>query len=351
MPDEEVPMSSIADALKRAQQERDRLKASPAAAEKRPEPPRNEPSLASVVLRKNAAPTAAPAASTNEDEPVLAAAVASRESITAPLPVTPVTPLTTALRQAPIEVPPVVKTEQRAAETIVEDYASKRDLNLPSAVVVYHERSGPIAEQYRKIRDGLMATHFRGAGASARRSSQTFVITSARPGEGKTTTVLNLGLSLVEVRSTRVLLIDGCLHPSGRTSLTGLLHLEREKGLAELLAAPATENIESYLKATPWHNLFILPTGARTTPGAAAGLLQSSMLRSVLRHASNHFDWVLIDAPAASRFPDAGLLGAPSDGILMTIALHRTPHTEVQTTMRRLKSMNLPLKSCILTRA
>ena len=342
-------MSSIADALKRAQQERDRLKGAPVSTEARPDAPvaRNEPSLASVVLRKNA-PTAPPANS-KESESVIASATAPQEAVAPP--VMSITPLTTALRQAPTETPPAVKSEQRTAETIVEDYNSKLELNLPAAVVVYHERSGPIAEQYRKIRDGLMTSHFRGTGASARRTSQTLVITSTRPGEGKTVTALNLGLSLVEVRSNRVLLLDGCLHPSGRPSLTQLLHLEQEKGLAELLAAPASENIEPYLKASPWHNLYILPTGARTSTAAAAQLLQSSMLRSTLRHVANHFDWVLIDSPAASNFPDAGLLGAPSDGILMTIALHRTPHTEVQSAMRRLKSMNLPLKSCILTRA
>jgi Mrp family chromosome partitioning ATPase len=268
-----------------------------------------------------------------------------------PPPIAGGTPLASALRQAPAEAPRSVRNEQRAAETIVEDYASKRDLNLPSSMVVYHDRAGPIAEEYRKIRDGLMAAHFRGAGSSARREAQTLVITSTLAGEGKTVTLLNLGLSLVEVRANRVLLIDGCLHPTRHASLTQLLHLGSEKGLAEFLAAPATENIESYLKATPWHNLHVLPSGARTTAAAAAGLLQSTMLRSLLRHAAANFDWVLIDAPAAWEYPDAGLLGGPSDGILVAVALHHTPHAQVQKMLRRLKALNLPLKSCILTRA
>lgn len=337
-------MSSIADALKRAQQERDRLKgAAPEALADAPPGPA-EPSLAAVVLRRGApsAPTSAasrPAGALAGGEPVMAPPVAAG------------TPLASALKQAPPEPSRAVRNEQRAAEAIVEDYASKRDLNLPSSMVVYHDRAGPIAEQYRTIRDGLMAAHFRGAGASSRREAQTLVITSTRAGEGKTVTVLNLGLSLVEVRANRVLLIDGCLHPSRHASLTQLLHLGSERGLAEFLAAPATEPIEPYLKAMPWHNLHVLPSGARTTPAAAAGLLQSSTLRSLLRHAAGSFDWVLIDAPAAAEFPDAGLLGGPSDGILLAVALHHTPHAQVQTTLRRLKALNLPLKSCILTRA
>jgi Mrp family chromosome partitioning ATPase len=259
--------------------------------------------------------------------------------------------LTSALRQAPLEPPPAVRNERRAAETIVEDYAAKRDLNLPASTVVYHDRAGPIAEQYRRIRDGLMSAPFRGAGGSARREAQKLVITSTRAGEGKTVTVLNLGLSLVEIRANRVLLIDGCLHPTRNPSLTQLLHLQPEKGFAELLAAPGQESFEPYLKATPWANLHILPSGARTTPAAAAQLLQAPAFRALLRHAGGNFDWVLIDAPPAAGFPDAGLLGAASDGVLMAVALHHTPRQQVQTTLRRLKSMNVPLKSCILTRA
>jgi Mrp family chromosome partitioning ATPase len=218
-------------------------------------------------------------------------------------------------------------------------------------VVVYHDRAGAIAEQYRKIREGLMAAHFRGAGAGGRREAQSLVITSTRPGEGKTVTVLNLGLSLAEVRGNRVLLIDGCLHPTRHASLTQLLHLQAEKGFAELLTAPATEGFEPYIQATPWHNLHVLPAGARTTPEAGAQLLQAPGYRALLRHAGGNFDWVLIDAPAAADHPDAGLLGAASDGVLMAVAMHHTPHAQVQATLRRLKSMNLPLKSCILTRA
>jgi Mrp family chromosome partitioning ATPase len=333
-------MSSIADALKRAQQERERLKGMPPAISgsgdaAQPAAATPEPSLASVVLRRTPAVDAPQQAST-----------AAR---------LPATPLASALRQAPLAPPPSVRNEQLAAETIVEDYASKRNLNLPAAMVVYHDRSGPIAEQYRKIRDALMAAHFHGAGAASRREAQSLVITSTRPGEGKTVSLLNLALSLVEIRANRVLLIDGNLHPVRHSSLTTLLHLQREQGLAELLAAPTNESFEPYIHATPWHNLHVLPSGALTTPEAAAGLLQSPNLRALLRHAGagggGNFDWVLIDAPAASAFPDAGLLGSVADGVLMAVALHHTPHAEVQTTLRRLKSMNLPVKSCILTKA
>jgi len=358
-------MSSIAEALKRAQQDRERLRnpsESGAEQERAPEATAYpEASLAAVVLKRKSAPAPQPVDAVPTPFTAATAATAApaapdapERTAVAPMTAPPVqTPIAAAMQQGVPQAAPVVRHEQRMAETIVEDYTSKRRLNLPASMVVYHDRAGAVAAQYRKMRDNLMAACM---GHGSRKEAQVLVLTSAKSGEGKTVTALNLGLSLVEVRANRVLLVDGCLGSNRRRpGLTDLLRLGSERGLAELLAAPAgeagLERIEHCLKATPWHNLFVLPAGARTTAAAAAALLQSQNLRGILRKVRANFDWVLIDAPAAADLPDAGLLGACSDGMLMAVALHRTPQEMVQRTIRRLRSMNLPVKSCIVTRA
>jgi Mrp family chromosome partitioning ATPase len=328
-------MSSISDALKRAQQERDRLRNQEGQAAAPDTPEAQDASLASVVLKKTQAPD------TSSGIPSLSALKANAPAIT---------PVADAIRQAPPVPPPAVKAQQQAAETIVEDYASKTRLNLPPAMVVYHERSGAIAEQYRKMRDNLMA-------GNPKRDPQMLVVTSSVAGEGKTTTVMNLGLSLVEIRANRVLLLDGCLqqHPGGgasarRKTLTELLKLSSEAGLAELLTDPV-EDLQPFIKATPWNRLYVLPAGNHITAMTATDMLKSETLRKILRQLKGMVDWVLIDAPPALTMPHAGLFGGPSDGMLLAVALHHTPQEKVQTTVRKLKSMNLPLKSCIVTRA
>ncbi|HUO10646.1 MAG TPA: CpsD/CapB family tyrosine-protein kinase [Phycisphaerae bacterium] len=318
-------MSSIADALKRAQQERERLRDTPAGPVAEAASHADEHSLASVVFRKSSPRADAPVA---DRYPAVSASI---------------TPLTEAIRQSPPTPPPAVVAQRRVAETIVEDYASKRKLNLPQSMVVYHDRSGPFAEQYRKMRDNLMLQN-------PRRETHALVVTSSIAGEGKTVSVLNLGLSLVEIRANRVLLIDGCMHESASPSLTALLKMQPEHGLAELLLTPDID-IQPFLKATPWHQLFVLPSGAKTTPHAAAGLLSSPAWRTILKNLHANFDWILIDAPSVLALPDAGLLAAASDGILLAAALHHTPRARIQTALRKLKSMNLPVKSCFLTHA
>jgi len=243
----------------------------------------------------------------------------------------------------PMTQAPPMPAQQQTTETIVEDVTAKRQLNLPTSLVVYHERAGRVAEQYRRIRDALMMEN-------DKREPQMLVITSAVAGEGKTITVLNLGLSLVEIRANRVLLIDGNMHASkGGGSLSRLLRLQKQRGLVEMLSTDegGGEQVTDFIQATPWHHLYVLPTKVQKSGGE---LLRSPKLRMGLRTLRSRFDWVLIDSPAAEVLPDAGILGECSDGIMITVAMHRTSEERVRQTLRRLRSMNLPVKSCILTR-
>ena len=150
------------------------------------------------------------------------------------------------------------------------------------------------------------------------------VLTSTCSGEGKTTTVLNLALSLAEICANRVLLVDGSLQSSSRPSLSSLLRLPSENGLAEVLAAVPTIRSSRFSRRRRGTICTSCPRGANTAPEAASALLQSPHLRTLLRRLRGSFDWILVDAPAASTLPDAGLLAAPSDGILFVLALHRT---------------------------
>ena len=360
-------MSSIHDALKRAQQERDRLRQAPApttppvtAAERESvvvpaSPPDATPLTAALVQHQTIsvveAPVAVPASATNSEcqgvgvstslTPVLSHIDTSPQ---------PPAPLTHALKQSPASLS---VASPSAAQTIVEDYASKRNLALPPALVVYHDRTGRAAEQYRRLRNSLLS--------AAATGPRLYVLTSTLPQEGTTTALLNLGLSLLELRHTRVLLLDG--HLTSPT-LSGLLKTHPAPGLADLLASDSLSP-ESLFKATPWHNLFLLPAGSFAalppTALAATALLQRPRTRTLLQHLRNMFDVLLIDAPPALACPDAGLLtaagahpaaqGPSGDGLLLAVRLHHTPRQKVLSTLRLFDSLSLPLKGTLLTHA
>lgn len=325
-------MSSIQEALKRAQQERERLRAASEAG-------RNQgqdaapPGPVAAALQQQAAESRA--ASSGQ------AAEASAKNAEKGLDESGrrgegAGPVSQALQQR--AVPAAKQAAKRAAETIVEDYGTKRKLQLPAALAVYHDRAGAAAEQYRKIRNTLLS--------DGKPGPRLWAITSSVAGEGKTTTVANLGLSLVELRAQRVLLIDADLQEAG---LSRLFHLGRAPGLEQMLRTEAPP--ESFLQATPWHNLFVLPAGGVLPAAAATELLRAPHGRTALRHLRNMFDVTIADTPAAMRCPDAGLVGASADAVLVTVHLERTRPAAVQQTLRMLESLNLPVRGTILTHA
>ena len=337
-------MSSVFDALKRAQQEREQARR---AASPPPSPP-SPPSTPPTPTSPDAPPPPPPAAPPPTSASPFAVALRSPASlpVSSPLippPSPPTTPLTQAVRQASASA--ASPTVSKVAQTIVEDYESKRRLHLPHGVAVYHDRAGMVAEQYRHLRNTLLSEAVSGSDRST--GPRLFVLTSTQRGEGKTTALINLGLSLVELRSMRVLLIDGVLAGG---MLTAHFKMQSEPGLADLLQAPEPPKVETLIKPTPWMNLFVLPAGRVCVSKTATELLQRPALRPALRHLRNMFDVALIDAPAAAACPDAGILGAASDGVLFVVALHHVPTPQVQRTLRLLESLNLPLKGAILTR-
>lgn len=323
-------MSNIREALKRAQEERERSRGETVAPARNP----SEGSLASLMERPRAAArTEAPTAPEESSAPTAVAPV-----VTAPAePAIASNPLTQAVSQAREQLSPAQHAITKRAEAICEDYESKRKLNLPPAMVVYYDRSGAAAEQYRQIRTTLLAEHH---------GPQMFTITSSRHGEGKTTSLLNLGLSAVELRSLRVLLIDGDLQ---KGSLTSMLKASEHRGLAEL--AQSDDPVESFVQPTPWCQLFLLPAGGLQSPSMATETLKAPSIRTALRRLRGMYDLVLIDSPAAGKSPDAGLLGACGDGVLMVVSLKDTKRSEAERSLRMLTSLNIPLRGTILTKA
>ena len=90
-------------------------------------------------------------------------------------------------------------------------------------VVSWHDPAGQLSEKYRSTRTRLL---------TAGTSSRMFAVTSAVPGEGKTVTVANLGFALAELRHIRVAMIDADFRGRGLSKLFGV---RNEPGLAELV--------------------------------------------------------------------------------------------------------------------
>gem|GEM_PF-6674067 len=153
------------------------------------------------------------------------------------------------------------------------------------------------------------------------REIRCLAFTSAAPGEGKTTVVTNLGMSLAAT-GRRVLLIDGDLR---RPRVHKLLQVQPGPGLADLLrrepgSQPAP--LSRYVFLTSFQNLYVLPPG--TAGNDAPELLASRNLPQLMRELSKSFDFVLIDTPPLLACADARSYGRAAEGVVLVVRASET---------------------------
>jgi protein-tyrosine kinase len=101
---------------------------------------------------------------------------------------------------------------------------------ISESLVAYHERNSLITEQYRALRTRLLSQN-------PLYEHRILAITSAVPKEGKSVTTLNLGCILAEIRHLRVLVVDGDFR---RSSLARMLNQSSGPGLADVLNGKAS---------------------------------------------------------------------------------------------------------------
>jgi len=181
--------------------------------------------------------------------------------------------------------------------------------------VVARESVSSVAEAYRHIRTSLFYSTPIDEGRSIGRG-RVLVVTSAKPGEGKTTTCTNLA-TVIAQNGKKVLLVDADLH---RPMVRKIFNLKSKTGLTDILTgaikeqdavqAPTVDGVEI-------KNLHVICSGTKT-PNPAE-LVGSDAMRKFLIHAIEAYDWILLDTPPTLFVSDASVLGAQSDGVILVV--------------------------------
>lgn len=172
-----------------------------------------------------------------------------------------------------------------------------------SARIIPHAADPQVVEYYRRLRTKILQH-------CEAKPFKTLVVTSPGPQEGKTVTVMNLGLSLAMIPDFKVLVIDGDLR---RGSLGKWLGADDQPGLSDLIGGSATLE-EVVLKGDEIAVSFMVRGKAQIPAGE---LLHSPDLASHIRRAAEHFDMVLIDSPPVNIISDVHLLASGADALLL----------------------------------
>ena len=178
------------------------------------------------------------------------------------------------------------------------------------ARVTYTSPLCPIAEAYRFLRtDLLLCTESTGA--------KTIMVATAKPGQGGTITVANLGISLA-MDGKRVVLVDADMR---RSSLHRIFKIPNDFGLSSVLSNE--KDLEDVIFSTEVENLLLIPGGPE--PSNPSELLGSDRMRTLAAKLAEYADFVLFDTPSAIAFTDAIVLSRVVDGVILVVRAHQVP--------------------------
>jgi len=157
-------------------------------------------------------------------------------------------------------------------------------------------------------------------------------VTSARPGEGKTTIAMSVAISAA-FAGQKVVLVDADLR---RPEVSGLLKLEQERGLVDLLIGGAT--VENVLKFHKDLKLMIISAGSKSlTPSDVLG---SERMKTLIARLRETFDYVVLDTPPIGPVADALIVANIADTTIFVVQWAATPRELVETSIKQLSTRN-----------
>ncbi len=221
-----------------------------------------------------------------------------------------------------------------------------RKFKLPVLGVIIHHPSdtdspiamtsprSPVTEAYRTLRTNLGYT-------SVDRRLSTIMITSAEPGEGKSTITSNLGVVMAQ-NGKRVITLDCDLrHPC----LHSYFGLSNRQGMSTLLSQNA-EAITDICNPTKEKGLYIITTGP--IPPNPAELMGSQKLQSILKWMKETTDVILIDTPPVLAVSDAVILAPSLDGVVLVVRPGKTRIGALKQAIEQLQLVNARILGVVL---
>lgn len=183
--------------------------------------------------------------------------------------------------------------------------------------------SSSVAEAVRAIRTVL---ELNPSGELPRR----LMVTSAVSGEGKTSTLVRLGIAFANL-DRRVLLIDADLR---RPRLHSIFGVSRDLGLTTALTGGS---LDACIEATSIPNLHVMPAGrSAERPNE---LLASMRLQATLADLDRRYDLILLDSPPAGLLSDAQILSRHADGVVVIVREQTASRTLIRSAITGLQQV------------
>ncbi|WNB92454.1 CpsD/CapB family tyrosine-protein kinase [Bacillus sp. NEB1478] len=190
------------------------------------------------------------------------------------------------------------------------------------SLLSYSNPYSNIAEQYRSTRTNLFFL-------TKKSEKKILLVTSPKKGAGKTTTLVNLAISMVK-GNEKVLIIDANFR---NPSIHTILKLQNRKGLIDVVKG--VHSFENAVHKTYIEGLDVLTSGDTRT--SALEELGTKNMSNLLENISSIYDTILIDAPSVLEAAEARFLASKSDGVILITNKYVTKIEEIAKTQKALE--------------
>jgi capsular exopolysaccharide synthesis family protein len=213
--------------------------------------------------------------------------------------------------------------------------ASGRMRGLSPTLLISKNASSAVKDAYAVLRTNLIFS-------SAEEAGRALVVTSAGPGEGKTTTLANLALALA-YNGAKVLAVDCDLR---RPKLHQYFGLDKTPGLSDLIVGKSTAS--KAIQSTRVDRLQVLSCGY--VPPNPAELLGHPVMKKVLEAVRTQYEWVLLDSPPIIGMADAAVLSPLVDGVVLLVAAETPSKPAVQRAIDQVQSVGGKVLGVVLNK-
>ena len=215
--------------------------------------------------------------------------------------------------------------------------SGKGDASKEGGPTTGRDSQTPAAEAYRSLRTNLNYL-------TPPKAPRVIVVTSALPGDGKTTTAVNLAVTLAH-QGQRVILIDA---ETRRGTVHDVFGIPPAPGFFDLMYGQASpgECIRRVAMESGG-TIDVLPLGSAPSVNPA-DLLVAQRLQPLFERLRQQYDYVLLDTPPLNLFTDGALIGAQADALLLVARADRTEREELRFAVAQLRNVQVNLAGAVL---
>ena len=203
-------------------------------------------------------------------------------------------------------------------------------------LIAYSQPRDPLSEAYRVLRTNLGFAAIDG-------ELNSILVTSASPGEGKSTTTANLGVVMAQA-GKRVIIVDSDLRRPTQHQIFGVTN---SHGLTTALLDQVTP-MAAHLQETKVKGLRLMSSGP--IPPNPAEILSSQRMGQLIHELGLEADILLFDTPPALSVTDAAVLGPQVDGSLFVVHVGETRRDTLKQAVERMRQSNSQILGIVLNR-